>query len=100
MEELSGGLPLVREGRAARPHRRAHRPRLSAYERLGTTKDPVAAYAWILAASKAGDHRGDDFLPALRATLDQQELAQATRQAQSLNGTAFQHSIQLDLVPE
>jgi uncharacterized protein len=67
---------------------------------LGTAKDPVAAYAWILAASKAGDHRGDDYLPALRATLGQQELAQATQQAQSLNATAFQHSIQLDLVPE
>jgi uncharacterized protein len=67
---------------------------------LGTAKDPVAAYAWILAASKADDHRGDDFLPALRATLDQQELAKATQQAQSLNATAFQHSIQLELVPE
>ena len=67
---------------------------------LGTAKDPVAAYAWILAASKAGDHRGDNFLPALRATLNQQELVQATQQAQSLNATAFQHSIQLDLAPE
>jgi TPR repeat protein len=56
---------------------------------LGTAKDPVAAYAWILAASKAGDHRGDDYLSALRATLDQQKLAQATQQAQSLNGAAF-----------
>ena len=67
---------------------------------LGTAKDPVAAYAWILAASKAGDNRGDNFLPALRANLNQQELVQATQQAQSLNATAFQHSIQLDLAPE
>jgi len=67
---------------------------------LGTAKDPVAAYSWILAASKAGDHRGDKYLPLLQATLDQQELAQATQQAQSLNATAFQHSIQLDLAPK
>jgi TPR repeat protein len=67
---------------------------------LGTAKDPVAAYAWILAASKAGDHRGDKYLPLLQDTLDPQELAQATQQAQSLNSTAFQHSIQLDLVPK
>jgi TPR repeat protein len=67
---------------------------------LGAAKDPVAAYAWILAASKAGDHRGDNFLLTLGATLDQQELAQATQQAQSLNATAFQNSLQLDLVPE
>jgi TPR repeat protein len=63
---------------------------------LGTAKDPVAAYAWILAASKAGDHRGDDYLATLRATLDQQKLAQATQQAQSLNATAFQQSIRFE----
>jgi len=63
---------------------------------LGTAKDPVAAYAWILAASKAGDHRGDYYLAALSATLDQQELAQATQQAQSFNGTAFQQSIRFE----
>ena len=63
---------------------------------LGTAKDPVAAYAWILSASKAGDHRGDDYLAALRATLDQQKLAQATQQAQSLNAAAIQQSIRFE----
>jgi TPR repeat protein len=63
---------------------------------LGTAKDPVAAYAWILSASKAGDHRGDDYLAALRATLDQQELARATQQAQSLNAAAIQQSIRFE----
>ena len=66
---------------------------------LGTAKDPVAAYAWILAASKAGDHRGDDYLSALRATLDQPKLEQATQQARSLSDAVFPMGVLL-LRPE
>ena len=45
----------------------------------------------------------DEALVVSRRTLlvrEPLEMAQATRQAQSLSATAFQHSIQLDLVPE
>jgi hypothetical protein len=45
---------------------------------------------------KAGDHRGDYYLAALSATLDQQELAQATQQAQSFNANTFQQSIRFE----
>jgi hypothetical protein len=50
---------------------------------LGTSKDPAAAYSWILAASKAGDHRGDEYLQALKPQLDQKQLAQANTKPQS-----------------
>jgi uncharacterized protein len=59
---------------------------------LGTAKDPVAA-------SKAGDHRGDEYLPLLQAALDQQKLAQATRHAQSLEAATFQQKARPNLVP-
>ena len=50
---------------------------------LGTAKDPATAYSWILAASKAGDHRGDEYLPTLKAQLDQKQLAEANTKSQS-----------------
>jgi len=57
---------------------------------LGTAKDTFTAYCWILAASKAGDRRGDEYLPALQASLDQQKLAQAVQQAFSLEPQSAQ----------
>ena len=50
---------------------------------LGCAKDPVSAYSSILAASKAGDHRGDGYLEALKSQLDQQQLAQIKTKLQS-----------------
>jgi hypothetical protein len=66
---------------------------------LGSAKDASAGYSWILAASQAGDHRGDDYLPALRASLDQQRLAEAAERAHSLQTDAMQASIRNSLVP-
>ena len=50
----------------------------------GVTKDPVAAYGWILAASQAGDHRGDEYLNELSAQMDAEQLETATRRAREL----------------
>ena len=50
---------------------------------LGTAKDPAAAYSWVLAASKAGDHRGDEYLQTLKSQLDQNQLAQGNTKLQS-----------------
>jgi uncharacterized protein len=50
---------------------------------LGCAKDSAAAYSWILAASKSGDHRGDEYLQALKSQLDQQQLAQANTKSLS-----------------
>ena len=36
---------------------------------LGVKKDPETAYAWIFAASMAGDRRGDYLIPALKELL-------------------------------
>jgi TPR repeat protein len=66
---------------------------------LGTAKDSSAAYAWILSASRAGDHRGDDNLIELQRDLDQQHLAEATRQARSLERNAAQRTVRASLVP-
>ena len=66
---------------------------------LGTAKDPLAAYSWILAACKAGDHRGDEYLPALQASLDQQKLAQATQHAFSLEQQSVQANLRTSLLP-
>jgi hypothetical protein len=66
---------------------------------LGTAKDPFAAYSWILAACKAGDHRGDEYLPPLQASLDQQKLAQATQLAFSLEQQSAQVSVRPSLLP-
>jgi len=66
---------------------------------LGIAKDPFAAYSRILAASKAGDHRGDEYLPALQASLDQQKLAQATQHAFSLEQQSAQTNVRTSLLP-
>jgi uncharacterized protein len=66
---------------------------------LGTVKDPFAAYSWILAASKAGDHRGDEYLPALQVSLDQRKLAQATQHAFSLEQQSAQANVRTSLLP-
>lgn len=50
---------------------------------LGTAKDPAAAYFWILAASKTGDHRGDQYPQTLKSQLDQKQLAEANTKSQS-----------------
>jgi len=50
---------------------------------LGCAKDPVSAYSSILAASKAGDHRGDGYLETLKSQLDQQQLAQINTKLES-----------------
>jgi TPR repeat protein len=50
---------------------------------LGTAKDPATAYSWILAASKAGDHRGDEYLQTLKPQLDQRQLAQVNAKSPS-----------------
>jgi hypothetical protein len=66
---------------------------------LGTAKDSPAAYAWILSASQAGDHRGDDYLIELQRDLDQPHLAHATEQARSLEPNAAQRNVRVSLVP-
>jgi TPR repeat protein len=66
---------------------------------LGTARDPFAAYSWILAACKAGDHRGDEYLSALQASLDQQKLAQATQHALSLEQQSAQINVRTSLLP-
>jgi hypothetical protein len=66
---------------------------------LGTAKDPFAAYCWILAASKAGDHRGDEYLPALQASLDQQKPAQAIQQAFSVEQQSAPVNLRTSLLP-
>src|SRR5262249_21774696 len=50
---------------------------------LGCAEDRVSAYSSILAASKAGDHRGDGYLEALKSQLDQQQLAQVKTKLES-----------------
>jgi uncharacterized protein HemY len=51
---------------------------------LGAAKDPAAAYSWILAASKAGDHRGDAYLQRLEAQLNQRQLSDARAHSESV----------------
>jgi len=50
----------------------------------GVEKDPVAAYGWILAASQAGDHRGDQYLSSLQMELQAEQLEAATKRAREL----------------
>src|SRR5262245_15918069 len=50
---------------------------------LGCAKDQAAAYSWVLAASKAGDHRGDEYLQMLKPLLDQKQLAEIEGKSQS-----------------
>ena len=52
---------------------------------MGAAKDPAAAYSWILAASKAGDHRGDEYLEALTRQLGQKQLAEAKTKSEAPN---------------
>src|SRR5439155_22023707 len=66
---------------------------------LGTAKDSSAAYAWILSASQAGDHRGDDYLIELQRDLDQPHVAHATQQARCLGRNAGQRNVLASLVP-
>jgi hypothetical protein len=47
-------------------------------------KGAQAGYSWILAASLAGDKRGDEYLSTLREQLHEEQLEQATRRAQEL----------------
>jgi uncharacterized protein len=66
---------------------------------LGTPKDLCSAYSWILAASKAGDHRGDEYLPALKASLDRHKLAEATQHADSLDRASAHLAVRGSLRP-
>jgi TPR repeat protein len=66
---------------------------------MGVQKDTFAAYSWILAASKAGDHRGDEYLPALQSTLDQQKLAQVTEHSTALTEQSVQLTLRSSLLP-
>jgi uncharacterized protein len=50
----------------------------------GVVKDPASAYGWILAASLAGDRRGDEYLSELKTTLRPEQLEVATRRAHEL----------------
>ena len=50
---------------------------------LGTAKDPATAYSWLLSASKAGDHRGDEYLHTLETLLSQRQLADARTHLES-----------------
>jgi len=56
-------------------------------EGKATPKNPAAAYAWITAASLAGDHRGDYLLPQIEQFLTPQQIAQARQHAQELSPT-------------
>jgi TPR repeat protein len=48
---------------------------------LGVEKDPETAYAWISAASMAGDRRGDYLIPALKELLTAQQVSAASQKA-------------------
>jgi len=47
-------------------------------------KNPETAYAWIMAASLAGDHRGDNYISALQAQLSSEQISRATQRARDL----------------
>jgi hypothetical protein len=53
-----------------------------------TSKDPESAYAWILAASLAGDQRGLQYLLPLESQLNPGQLQQAKRRAKELHCTS------------
>jgi hypothetical protein len=57
-------------------------------------KDAEAAYAWISAASMAGDHRGDYLIPALKELLTAQQISAASQKA---HGAPFKLSQQLPI---
>jgi TPR repeat protein len=48
---------------------------------LGVERDPETAYAWISAASMAGDRRGDYLIPALKQLLTAQETSAADQRS-------------------
>ena len=50
---------------------------------LGVKKDSETAYAWVLAASTAGDHRGDYLLPALKEVFSARQIAIVGEKSQS-----------------
>jgi TPR repeat protein len=54
--------------------------------------DAEAAYAWILAASLAGDARGEKYLAPLEKQLNAEQLARAKERAQALQA-AQEHAI-------
>ena len=59
---------------------------------LAVEKDPATAYAWILAASTAGDHRGDYMMPALKELLSARQIAAVSERARSAPFKPVQHS--------
>jgi TPR repeat protein len=50
---------------------------------LGVKKDLGTAYAWISAASMAGDRRGDYLIPTLKELLTAQQISAASQKAHS-----------------
>jgi len=50
---------------------------------LGAKKDPETAYAWISAASTAGDRRGDYLIPPLKELLTSQQMSIAGQESQA-----------------
>jgi TPR repeat protein len=50
----------------------------------GVPKSMETAYAWILAAAESGDHRGDEYLPAVKAQLTAEQLTHAAGRAEEL----------------
>ena len=47
-------------------------------------RNPETAYAWIMAASLAGDHRGDSYISALQSQLGAQQISRANERAHAL----------------
>jgi len=65
----------------------------------GVPKDAAAAYQWILAASLAGDHRGDEYLPELRAELRPEQMEWAAQHAKALQATSRETLLETAYVP-
>ena len=55
---------------------------------MGAAKDPASAYSWLLCASKAGDHRGDEYLHRLESVLSPRQLADAPAHSESVAPSA------------
>ena len=59
---------------------------------LGVERDPVAAYAWYAIAEASGDQVAGERLPALRAELDETQLADAQARVEAFRETPWEYA--------
>lgn len=65
----------------------------------GTKPDAETAYAWIASASLAGDHRGDEYLPAAEKQLSAEQLDRARRRAREFRAKSQTLATEIAFLP-